>query len=153
MAFFEQLGKKITDASQGVAQSGKNVMDVARLNNLISDKKKQIAANYSALGEAYYAAHKDDANPEQSRFVFAIKALFDDIERAENEIKQIKGVVKCPTCGADIPLGAAFCSVCGTVTPEQTKAAAPAGIRTCPQCGKPAAEGNKFCTGCGYNFE
>ena len=48
MAFFEQLGKKITDAGQGVAQSGKNAMDVSRLNSLISDRKKQISQGYAA---------------------------------------------------------------------------------------------------------
>lgn len=152
MAFFEQIGKKITDAGQGMAQSSKNAMDISRLNSLISDKKKQIAQSYSALGEAYFAAHRDDPSPEFSEHVTAIKGLFADIEKAENDIKMIRGVVQCPTCGADILIGSAFCSACGTAAPASARVAAPAGVRQCPQCGKQVPEENKFCTGCGYKF-
>lgn len=154
MAFFEQLGKKITDAGQGVAQSGKNAMDVARLNSLISDKKKLIAQGYAALGEAFFMAHKNDPSPEFPDLMADLNGYFADIEKAESDIKQIRGVVKCPTCGADIAIGSAFCSACGTAAPAvETRAAAPAGVRQCPQCGKLVPEGNRFCTGCGYKFE
>ena len=35
MAFFEQLGKRLADAGQGVAQQTKNLADVTRLNSAI----------------------------------------------------------------------------------------------------------------------
>lgn len=153
MAFFEQIGKKISDAGQGVAQSSKNAMDISRLNSLISDKRKQIGQLYSALGESFFAAHREDPSPEFPQIVNAINSLFADIDKAENDIKQIRGVVKCPTCGADIMIGSAFCSACGTAAPVEAKApAAPAGTRQCPQCGRQVPEENKFCTGCGYKF-
>lgn len=152
MAFIEQLGKKITGAGQGVAQSGRNAMDVARLNSLISDKKKLIAQDYAILGEAFFMAHRNDPEPEFPELMSALNTLFADVDKAEADIKQIRGVVRCPSCGTDIPIGSAFCSVCGAAIPAETAPAVPAGSRQCPQCGKVVPEDNKFCSGCGYRF-
>ena len=38
MAFFEQLGKRLTDAGQNVVQQTKNLADVTQLNSAISDR-------------------------------------------------------------------------------------------------------------------
>lgn len=114
MAFFEQIGKKITDAGQGAAQSAKNLADVTKLNSSISDKEKKISQLYFAIGEAFFQAHKGEVGGEQSENIAAINALLAEIDQCREEIKQIKGVTKCPNCGADVKLGAAFCSACGT---------------------------------------
>ena len=42
MAFFEEIGKRLTNAGQNVAQQTKNLADVAQLNSAISDKEKKI---------------------------------------------------------------------------------------------------------------
>ena len=152
MPFFEQLGKKLTDAGQGVAQQARNTADIARLNSAISEKKKLIAADMAALGERYYAAHKDDPSAELSDLVSAINSLNEEIHRCEEEIKQIKGVTKCPGCGADVPLGAAFCSVCGKPA-EQPAPVIPEGMRECPNCHRPVPAENKFCTNCGTKMD
>ena len=154
MAFFEQLGKRITDAGQGVAQQTKNFADVTRLNGAISDKEKKIAQLYEALGRTCYERHRDNPAPEYQELVGEISGLFDEIARHREEIKQIKGIVKCPNCGADVPRQAAFCNACGTKmapeTPPPAPGASPAdGARVCPACGAPCPEGNLFCTKCG----
>lgn len=41
MAFFEQIGKKITNAGQNVAQQTKNFTDVTQLNSAISEREKK----------------------------------------------------------------------------------------------------------------
>lgn len=153
MAFFEQLGKKLSDAGQGVAQSSRNAVDIAKLNSAVSDKKKQIAQAYSAIGEKYYELHKDSAEEELSALVSNVNQLFAEIHDCENQIKTIRGVAKCANCGADIPTGAAFCSVCGAPAPEPERPAAPEGTRECPNCHKFVPVGNKFCTGCGAKME
>ena len=52
-------------------------------------------------------------------------------------------VTKCAKCGADLPLHAKFCLLCG----EQVKPIIPNQI-VCPSCGKPTPTG-KFCIECG----
>lgn len=54
MAFFEEIGKRLTDAGQNVAKQTKNLADVTQLNSAISEREKKIAQLFSAIGQAYY---------------------------------------------------------------------------------------------------
>ena len=155
MAFFEQLGKRLTDAGQGVAQQTKNFADVTRLNSEISEKEKKIAQLYQAIGQSYYERHTDEPAPEHREAVGEIKALFAEIAQCREEIKQIRGIVKCPNCGADVPLQAAFCNACGAkmeAAPAQPAAVAE-GTKICPACGAASPKDNRFCTRCGAKFD
>ena len=49
MSFLDQIGKKISDVGQGVAQSTKNFADVTKLNGMISDEEKKIAVLYGNI--------------------------------------------------------------------------------------------------------
>lgn len=53
MAFFEQIGRRITDAGQGVAQQTKNLTDMTRLNAKISENKKKMSQLLFEMGEDY----------------------------------------------------------------------------------------------------
>ena len=149
MAFFEQLGKRISDAGQGVAQQTKNLADVTRLNSAISDKERRIAQLYQALGKSYYERHRDLAADEEQGVIEQLDTLHAEVIQCREEIKQIKGVTKCAVCGADIPLHAAFCNACGAKVAEtgqhQEKATGP----VCPACGQPVSQDNAFCIHCG----
>lgn len=43
MAFFENIGKKITDAGQGVALQTKKLTDTTRLNAKIAENKEKMS--------------------------------------------------------------------------------------------------------------
>lgn len=149
MAFFEQLGKRLSDAGQGVAQQTKNFTDVTRLNSAISDKEKAISQLYSTLGQAYYERHKKDLSAEEPDTIERINSLFAEIAECREEIKQIKGVVKCPSCGGDVPLNSAFCPGCGTKIRRESEPE----TRVCPACHAQVQEGNLFCTSCGAKLD
>ena len=155
MAFFENLGKKISDASQGAAQQAKNFSEVTKLNGSISEKEKKISHLYQAIGEAYYAQHKDDPNAEELEKIDEIKTLTAEIEKCRNEINKIKGIVKCSNCGAEVNAGAVFCSTCGSKMPQEQKEeeAVPEGMRRCPGCDAVVPKENLFCTQCGMKLE
>lgn len=146
MAFFEEIGKKLSDAGQSVAQSTKNLADVTQLNSANSDKEKKIHALYTKLGQAYYETYKNDPAAELKETVEEITALFAEIEENKEKIKQIKGIVKCAKCGADVPAGASFCNSCGSKVErgEGDKAE----LR-CAACGGALNPGAAFCTHCG----
>lgn len=155
MAFFEQIGKRLADAGQGVAQQTKNFTDVTRLNSTISEKEKKISQLYASIGQAYYERHKNDAAAEEAQQIQAVNTLFAEIAQCREEIKQIKGVVKCPSCGADVALNSAFCNSCGAKIPQASEPAEPARADgpVCPNCHAPVKEGNLFCTRCGTKIE
>ena len=154
MAFFEQLGKRITDAGQGVAQQTKNFADITRLNSAVSDKERKIAQLYQSIGQSYYERHSGDAEPQLQPAVEEIQALFAEIAQHKEEIKQIKGIVKCPHCGADVPLQAAFCNACGEKMVSAAPAEEPAeDVQICPVCGAASGKDNLFCTHCGAKLK
>ena len=154
MAFFEQFGKRISDMGEGVAQQTKKLADIARLNTSISDKEKKAVQLYTAIGQAYYERHREDADAEELDKIQELNRLHQEIKNQQEEIKQLKGVAKCPNCGADVSAHALFCNACGTKMPQEAESApeepAPAAEgRTCPNCHAPVKEGNLFCNQCG----
>ncbi len=150
MAFFEELGKRITDAGQGVAQQTKNLADVTRLNGAISEKEKQISQLIFSIGQDYYMRHKEDSDSEEQQFIEQINALYAEIAKHQEEILLVKGFVKCPSCGADVSVQASFCNSCGTkVERMEIVEAAGAETKTCPSCGATVGAENNFCNQCG----
>lgn len=157
MAFFEEIGKHLTHAGQGVAQQTKNLADMAHLNNAISEKEKEVSRLYLLLGRTYYAQHNSDPASEMRETVEAINALLSEITQCQEAIKQMKGVFKCPKCGAEIAANSVFCNSCGTkVARQDEKAPESAPMQTgriCPKCHAMAKEENLFCNYCGAKLD
>ncbi len=156
MAFFEQLGKKISDAGQSATQQAKNFAEVTRLNSAISDKEKRISQIFTEIGQSYYEGHKGDPQAEDIERITEINRLDAEIRQCREEIKQIKGVTKCPNCGADVPLNAAFCNACGTKIPLTEPIRDDADTEPtvlCPMCGKSVSASNLFCNHCGAKLD
>lgn len=149
MAFFEQLGKKISDAGQGISQSTKNLAEISRLNSAIAEDKKHIAGYTAAIGESYYRRHRDDPMNEEPERINNINKLYAEIARYEDRIKELRGIGKCPNCGADVPNGAAFCNACGARQQPPKAMETPVSGVECPNCHNIIPEGNRFCTNCG----
>lgn len=61
MAFFDDLSKKITDASTKTIQKGKDLTDVARLNAQISAEENRINTLYGMIGKQHIVAAAKNA--------------------------------------------------------------------------------------------
>ena len=142
MSLFEQIGKKISDAGQGVAQQTRNLTEITRLNGESLDTDKKINALFQEVGRAYYTEHIDDGTQPYRASLDMIKELYAKRIQIQDRIKQIKGVTKCPQCGGDVPLGAQFCNNCGYNVGLRAN-------RVCIKCGTPLAGDDAFCTVCG----
>ena len=149
MSFLDQLGKKVSDAGKGVAQQTKNLTEIARLTSVIDTEEKMVAQSYAQIGKTYYENHKNDPEAECAAQIALVSKSLEKIAQWREQIQKIKGIVKCPQCGADVPYSSQFCGVCGTriVRPEAAPAAASA--RRCPSCGAEAAASDRFCNKCG----
>lgn len=154
MTFFEQLGKRLTDAGQNVAEQSKNIASVTLLNREISDREKKISQLYLNIGQLYYEEHKGDSTAEYQEIIGEINALYAEIVQNREQIKQIKGVVKCLKCGADVPLNAAFCNACGTKMERAGSVSETNGAqRHCPVCHAVVSTGDAFCSNCGAKVD
>ena len=149
MNFFDQLGKKVTDAGKGVAQQTKNLTEIARLTSVIDTEEKLVAQSYAQIGKAYYENHKNDPSAECAPQIALVSKSLEKIAQWREQIQKIKGIVKCPQCGADVPYSSQFCGVCGTriIRPEAVPAAG--SVRRCPSCGAEASATDRFCNKCG----
>jgi len=149
MAFFEELGKKITKSGQDAAQKAKNMAETVKLNGFISDEERRIKNAFTQIGEQYYQTLGENPDPGFSPLIADINDAKAKISAYAEQIKQIKGVTNCENCGAEVSLTAPFCSGCGTAIQQAAKPEE----RSCTNCGKPLEPNQVFCGGCGTRAE
>lgn len=148
MAFFDNLSEKMSQ----MGQKTKDFTEINRLKGLISDEERGISKLTAQIGEMYLKLHQDDPEEGLAELVASIKAAREKIDGYQGQIKGLRGVKKCPGCGAEVDPGVQFCTACGAAMPQPAPAApaAPAANTvTCAACGAQVAEGSKFCKACG----
>ena len=104
MAFFEQIGKKITNAGQSVAQQTKNFADVTQLNSAISESEKKISQLFLNIGQMYYEAHKHDHEAEYQENI----TEHGSVAETNDRVHKI-----CPVCHSAVDPEDSFCNHCG----------------------------------------
>ena len=62
-----------------------------------------------------------------------------------------RGLRKCESCGAELPINSAFCNKCGKKQGELETEVVAAG-KICPKCGASLEDGDMFCVSCGYKL-
>ena len=148
MAFFDDLSKKISQAGQTAVQKTKEMTDIARINGMISDEERKVNNNYYQIGKLYVAMHSADYENDFAGMIAAIKESEQSIVEYRQQIQDIKGVVRCEKCGAEVASNVAFCSSCGAPMPAQTQVVDENMIK-CPGCGQLVSKSMRFCTSCG----
>lgn len=151
MAFLDEIGKKISQTGQDMVQKTKDTAESLKLSSAVSDEEKRIQGLYLEIGKRYFELHADSYEAEMEELVLSIKEANTKIAAYNEQIKRLKGIVRCPVCGGEVPYGAPFCASCGSrMVNENTSApAAESNVRRCRQCGLPLAAGAGFCTNCG----
>lgn len=148
MAFFNNIGKKLSQTGQMAVQKTKEMADIAKLNASLSDEEKKINNAYYQIGQLYVELHSEDFEPDFEVVITQLKESQNNVESLKKQIQDIKGIKRCTTCGAEIPNNATFCSSCGTAVTQQ-KTVDAANLIKCVNCGKMIEKGMKFCTFCG----
>ena len=128
MAFLDELGKKISHAGQSAVQKGKELADIAKINSAVYDEEKKIDDNYREIGKLYYSLHGEDPDVDFAAMIAAIHESESKINEYKQQLKDIKGVVCCEKCGAEVSSNAAFCSACGAPMPVVNPAEEPAQV-------------------------
>lgn len=119
MDFLDNLGKKLTNAGQSAVQKTKEVADITKLSAEVSTEERKLSDCYSAIGKLYVSLHHDDYEEEFEKYFKFVKEYEAKIEECKQQIKEIKGIMTCEKCGADIPAGSMFCGKCGAPVAEQ----------------------------------
>lgn len=149
MEFFDYFGKRISQAAQSTAQKANEMTEIVRLNNAISEEERKINNNYYQIGKLYVAIHTFDFEKDFSGMISVIKESEQNILDFKKKIQDIKGIVRCENCGAEIVKGAVFCSFCGKPIPKTTLLENSAEFIRCSGCGAMIDKNMRFCTACG----
>lgn len=148
MAFFDNIGKKLSQTSQDVVKKTKETAEIIRLNGVISEQQKALNSVYQELGKLYCEQNAISPEKEYEQFVVSASEIKQRIEEISEQIKQLKGIVPCPNCGGDVPYGASFCSMCGYSIPKKVISDNNNTV-VCSNCGTKLSDNIKFCTACG----
>ena len=157
MSFFDGVGKKISQTGQGAALKAKNVAETVKLNGMISDEERRISILYQQIGKVYYEAFRENPDQRLEGLVSEINNSISKIAAYGEQVKQLKGVVHCQKCGAEVSFNSAFCNSCGS--PMKPAQAAPPSmpgmpdVFVCSLCGCQLAPDNAFCTNCGNKMD
>lgn len=148
MAFFDDIGRRISLAGEGAVNKGRAFADVARLNSVVSEEEKKINNSYYQIGKLYVALHPQDYEDDFGALVSSIVSSQDKIEALKQQIQEIKGVTRCENCGAEVSNNVAFCSACGSPMPKKEVVLDENHMR-CDGCGATVDKNLRFCTSCG----
>lgn len=113
MAFFEDLGKKLTKVGEVTAQKTKEVAEFTKANAKILDVQNKLDKAYAEVGRKYVELHPANEEDDMKCVVDAVYALEDQLKELRKQLQDLKGTVKCEACGAECNIEAAFCSKCG----------------------------------------
>ena len=154
MAFFDDLGAKLSKTGQKTMQKANELADITKLNMRTNELNRNIQDLYAKVGEQYYALHGTEPEAAVAGLCAEITAAKAEIEQIRVDIQRIKQIKVCPSCGYENPSDASFCCKCSAALPELApkQAAAPTGP-VCPNCGSPLMEGAQFCTKCGTRIQ
>ena len=113
MAFFEDLGKKLSGVGQSAVQKTQNATDSIRLNNQINEEERKINAAYLNIGKRYVELHGSKMEPEFAAWIQEIEGCQQRINECRVQVRRNKGLTVCTNCGAEIPEMSPFCKLCG----------------------------------------
>lgn len=153
---FDNIGEKISKTSKEAVSKTKELAEIAKLNMAIKEEEKKISAAHEKLGREYaakFAESEDRLLPE----------VFDEISASKNEIaklgeriRELKGMVVCSECGAEVEGEVKYCPKCGApveLSREITAQPAVMDAPSCPKCGAPTEPDQDFCVICGERLE
>lgn len=150
MAFFDNLGKKISQAGQDALQKTREMADMAKINSMIADEEKRINNIYYQIGKMYAVLHLDDYENCFSSLMDSLNESENKIENLKVKIQELKNVSKCVHCGAEVSATAKYCNACGNaITNNSVDVFQDSNMIKCDSCGNMIKKDMNFCTKCG----
>lgn len=90
MAFFDEIGRKLTQTGHSAIKKATEMADVAKLNAAISEEEKKITNAYYQIGQTYVDTHKNNIEIEFEILVAQINDSIDKIADLKRQIQDLK---------------------------------------------------------------
>lgn len=151
MDFFNDLGRKFTQAARSVQALTRDGAEGSRLSSDLKSAQAELEQRYAELGRAYYESLGSPDAEIPGALIDRVRA---SLSRIDELTVQRDRRVRCPSCGFVLPPEARFCSNCGKRMPEDAPipAEADSDAEYCPECGAMRRDGDAYCAVCGRSF-
>lgn len=113
MAFFEDLGKKLTKVGEAAAEKTKGVAEFTKLNAKILDIQTKLDKAYAEVGKKYLELHPANDDEEMAVVVGVVFDMEEQLKDLRKQLQDLKGAVKCEACGTECDADDGFCRKCG----------------------------------------
>ncbi len=125
MDFFNQLGKKATEAYKVTADKTGKIAKETKLKFRMGELKSKIEDVYEEIGKKVYEKHvkKEEISIEKdlSEECKNIDEMSNEIENLRQECLELKDKKQCPKCFKEIDKNMKFCPECGARQEEEAK--------------------------------
>lgn len=148
MAFFDNLGKKISAAAGTAADKAKDLSEIAKLKAEILGVQSDINSAMLDLGRKTYEQNKGNAEAPLAEECAKITGLYEQIEALRARIALVKADNSTET-DCVVNLEETPAPEVPAEQPAEEEAPAAAAAPACPACGEPVENGAAFCSKCG----
>ena len=121
--FTQKFTEKVKKLSKDTAEEVQKLNKVRQLNGKVNDAKKQIESVYSEIGKKFYELHKDYIPEGFEELIQTINEKQNEIVLLKEQLREVKGVVLCPSCNTEVSGDERFCPNCGSKMPEPVEVA------------------------------
>lgn len=123
-AFFEDLGKRIGEATETVSNKAGDAVEIQKLKGQIRTLERGNDADLIDLGRTIYEKFKagESVSEEEAGLCEAIQSREESIAEYQAKIVEVRGAFHCGECGKIIAKGMAYCPYCGMKVPEDQQA-------------------------------
>ena len=116
-----KLARSVGDSAVTVAKKSGEVVEITRLNGLISAENDKIKILYEEIGEEVYAKYKQGETVIDGMLgkCEEIQDICENLDSIKYRILEIKDIKLCPACESKIDYSVLFCPMCGEKQPIQ----------------------------------
>lgn len=113
--FFEDLGKRIGETAETVANKAGEAVEIQRLRNQIRSLERENEKDLTEIGNIIYRLYRKNKKVEEDAAAYceAIENREDSIREYQHKIVEVRGAVKCHACGRMAAKEMSFCPYCG----------------------------------------
>ena len=153
MSLFDEIGRKIVETGQSAAQKTRGMTETMKLNSMISEEEKSIKKAFYQIGKKYCEIFGRNPDQNFAQLISGIRDSMEKIQAYSEQIKQVKGIVNCPSCGYEVSYESPFCGDCGTPMYSVQASEGSAGGAFCGDCGARIESSATLCMECGSKIE
>jgi predicted RNA-binding Zn-ribbon protein involved in translation (DUF1610 family) len=159
MAFFENFGKRVSEAAQAAAKKSSELMEVTKINMNIAQEEDRIKKLYTSIGKKVYESYLKDPGMyvQFKEECTGIDSHNENIKKMKARILEAKNLRLCSGCGEEIGVEVVYCPKCGA---KQEPVNKPEGeepprdqVPVCPSCGTEITQDAAFCPSCGAKLK